>query len=113
MKNVIHHIRKQPEDIRRHILHVLTGVFAVILALIWIYTLGSNLTNTNTQVKIGQDLKPFSAIKDNMEGGFNSITQPDSNASSSGNLNTTDTNTDSSGASTDPNADLKTQEDSM
>ena len=69
-------IRQQPEHIKRHILHVTIGVFAVILILLWIYSLGTTLTNSDTQVKINQDLKPFSALKDNIIGGYNSITSP-------------------------------------
>ena len=60
MKQIIHNIRKQPEQVRRHILHVLTACFAVILFLLWIYSLGTTFTNTSTQAKIGEDVQPFS-----------------------------------------------------
>jgi hypothetical protein len=79
MKTIIHHIRKQPEEVRRYILHALTVAFAVILALLWLYSLGTNLTNPDTQAKIGQDLKPFSALKANIVGGYDSISNPNSN----------------------------------
>ena len=99
MKAIIHNIRKQPEEVRRHILHVLTAVFAVVLILVWVYSLGVNFTSPDTQAKISQDLKPFSAIKNNVEGGYNSITQPNS--------------TPNSNSGTDPNADLRAQENSL
>jgi hypothetical protein len=73
MKRVIHHIRKQPEHIKRHILHIATIICAVILFLFWIYSLGTTLTNTETQVKINQDLKPLSILKDNITGQYNNI----------------------------------------
>ncbi|MFA5791489.1 MAG: hypothetical protein WC884_00415 [Candidatus Paceibacterota bacterium] len=73
MKKIIHHIRKQPEEVRRHILNILMVVFAIILFLFWIYSLGTNLTNSDNQNKMSQDLKPFSALKDNIIGGYNSI----------------------------------------
>lgn len=66
MKKIIHHIRKQPEEVRRHILHILIIIFAIILSLFWIYSLGTSLTNPDTQVKISNDLKPFSILKDNI-----------------------------------------------
>jgi len=91
MKEIIHNIRKQPEKVRMHILHISTMVFAVILILLWVYSLGTNLTNSNTQAGINQDLKPFSALKDNIVGGYNSLAQP----------------------STDSNTDLRTQENSL
>jgi hypothetical protein len=73
MKRIIHHIRKQPERVRLHILHIFTATCAIILVLLWIYSLGTNVTNGQTQANIGQDLKPFSALKDNMVSGYNSI----------------------------------------
>ena len=69
MKKIIHHIRKQPEHIKRHILHITIIICAIILFLFWIYSLGTTLTNSDTQTKMSQDLKPFSILKDN-------ITQP-------------------------------------
>lgn len=66
MKKVIHHIRKQPEHIKRHILYIMIIIFAVILFIFWIYSLGTTLTNTNTRENLSQDLKPFSLIKDNL-----------------------------------------------
>ncbi|MFA5931767.1 MAG: hypothetical protein WC793_00075 [Candidatus Paceibacterota bacterium] len=78
MKRLIHNIRKQPEEIRRHILNVLILIFAIILFLLWIYSLGATLNDTDTQIKMNQDLKPFSALKDNIVGGFNSIKDPNS-----------------------------------
>lgn len=75
MKKIIHNIRNQSEEIRRHILHVLTVVAGIILILLWIYSLGTNLTNPDTQVKINNDLKPFSVLKDNLIGGYKSISE--------------------------------------
>jgi uncharacterized membrane protein YvbJ len=66
MKKIIQHLRKQPEEVRRHILHIITTILAVILVLLWIYSLGTTLTNPDTQAKISQDFKPFSALKDNI-----------------------------------------------
>lgn len=66
MKKIIHHVRKQPEHIKRHILHVSIIICAIVLFLFWIYSLGTTLTNSETQVKINQDLKPLSILKDNI-----------------------------------------------
>ncbi len=73
MEKIIHHIRKQPEEIRRYILHILIIIAAIILLFIWIYSLGINLTDSNVQTKINNDLKTFSTLKDNMIGGYKSI----------------------------------------
>lgn len=75
MKKIIHHIRRQPERVRRHILHVATVVFAVILVLLWVYSLGTSLTNPETQKRVNRDLQPFSALKDGLVGGYNSISE--------------------------------------
>ncbi len=76
MRKIVHHLRGQPEKVRRHILHVSTVVFAVILLFLWIYSLGISLTNPDTQAKISNDLKPFTALKNNLVGGYQSLSNP-------------------------------------
>lgn len=66
MKKILHHIRKQPEETRKHILHLLTIIFGIILLSLWVYSLGSNLSNEDTQNRIKQDIKPFSILKDTL-----------------------------------------------
>jgi hypothetical protein len=73
MRKMIHHIRKQPEQIRRHILHVSTMVCGVFLVLLWIYSLGTNLVEEDVSKKANKDLKPLSALKANIVGGYESI----------------------------------------
>ena len=76
MKKIIHHLRNKSEETRRHILHVSTVVFGIILLSLWIYSLGTNIANPDTQAKINNDLKPFSTLKSNLIGGYKSITDP-------------------------------------
>ncbi|KKQ07427.1 MAG: hypothetical protein US18_C0017G0022 [Parcubacteria group bacterium GW2011_GWB1_36_5] len=76
MKKIIHHLRNQSEEVRRHILHTLTIALGIILVLLWVYSLGTNLTSPETQTKIDNDLRPFSALKDNLIGGYKSISEP-------------------------------------
>ena len=71
MRKVIHHLRKQPEDVRRAILHVVVIIAAIILIIFWVYSLGTNLVSEDTQLKLGQDIKSFSALKDNIVNGYN------------------------------------------
>lgn len=66
MRKIIHHLRKQPEEVRRHILHILIFIATVIMIILWVFSLGKNLANPDTQVKIKQDLTPFSVLKDNI-----------------------------------------------
>ena len=73
MKKIIHHVRKQPEHIKRHILNVAIIVCAVVLFMFWVYSLGTTLTDTDAQAKMSQDLKPFSILKDNVTEQYNSI----------------------------------------
>ncbi len=65
MKKILHHIRRQPEETRKHMLHFLTLVCGVILLSLWVYSLGSNFTNEDTQVKVKEGFKPFAVLKDN------------------------------------------------
>lgn len=75
MKKIIHHLRRQPEHIRRHILHATTLVVGIILIFFWMFSLGNNLSNPDTKIKISNDLKPLNALKDNLIGGYKSITE--------------------------------------
>ncbi len=72
MRKLIHHLRKQSEEVRRHILHILIILAAVIMIILWIFSLEKSLTNPDTQVKIKQDLEPFSVLKDNIVDGYKS-----------------------------------------
>lgn len=64
MKKIIHHVRKQPEHIKRYILHIVMFACAVVLFLFWVSFLGTTSSNGDIQVKkMIQDLKPFSIIK--------------------------------------------------
>jgi len=68
----MHHIgkvRSQPEHVRRHILHVSVLICAGILFLLWIYTLGTNFSNPETQAGVSKDLQPFSNLKNSMVNG--------------------------------------------
>lgn len=82
MKKIIHNLRKQPEEVRRHILHILIFVASGIMITLWVFSLGKNLVNPDTQEKIKQDLKPFSVLKDNIIDGYESIS--DTNPSTGG-----------------------------
>jgi len=66
MKKIIHNLRKQPEDVRRNILHVLTFLCAFALFSFWVYSLGTNFSDEDTQANIKEDTKPFSVLKDNL-----------------------------------------------
>ena len=66
MKKIIHKLRNRPEEERRHILHILTFVCAIILITLWIYSLGRTVTSTETKTQIKQDLQPFTMLKDSI-----------------------------------------------
>ena len=66
MKKIIHHLRKQPEHIKRHVLHVVTVVAGVALLSIWVYSLGGNLNNVPAKSDIKESLAPLSVLKNNL-----------------------------------------------
>jgi len=73
MKKIIHKLRNRSEEERRHILHITTFVLGLFMVLLWTFTLGGTITKKETAIKLQQDLQPFSALKDNIVEGFNSI----------------------------------------
>ena len=66
MKKVINHLRNRPEAERRHILHILTLGCAILLIIIWIYSLGTTIASTETKVQIKKDFEPFTMLKDSI-----------------------------------------------
>ncbi|OIO29307.1 hypothetical protein COX93_01540 [Candidatus Nomurabacteria bacterium CG_4_10_14_0_2_um_filter_30_12] len=78
MKKIIHHLRRQPEEVRRHILHILILMFAAVMIILWVFSLGKNLVSTDTQIKMKEDLKPFTVLKDNIVDGYKSTSETDS-----------------------------------
>ncbi|MEK7104747.1 MAG: hypothetical protein AAB868_01770 [Patescibacteria group bacterium] len=74
MKKIIHRLRRQPEEVRRHILHITIFAVAIIMVMLWVFSLGRSLANPDTQVKIKQDLQPFSVLKDNIVDGYKNTT---------------------------------------
>lgn len=76
MEKIINKVRNQSEEVKRHILHVSVIGCGIVLIMLWIYSLGTNFTDKDTQAKLSQDLKPLSALKANLIGGYNSINQP-------------------------------------
>ena len=73
MKKIIHNLRNRPEEQRRHILHIAIFILGLFMILLWTFSLGKSIGSPETKVKINQDLKPFSVLKDNLVGGINSI----------------------------------------
>jgi uncharacterized membrane protein YvbJ len=76
MHKIVHHLRKLSTKQKRDVLHVSTFIFAVILLMIWVYTLGQSFSNPNTQIKMKESLKPFNSLKENIVGGYNSLSLP-------------------------------------
>ncbi len=77
MKKIIQNLRNQSEEVRRHILHVSTIVCGIILILLWVYSLGVNLSNPDTQAKVENSFEPLSVLKANIVDGYQSLYDSD------------------------------------
>lgn len=75
MRRVIHHLRKLSDKQKRSVLHFVTFLFAILLILIWVYTLGHNFSDTDTQIRMKESLKPFNNLKDNVVNQYNNLQQ--------------------------------------
>jgi len=75
MKKIIHKLRGHSEENRRHILHITIFVIGIIMVILWTYSLGRSISNPDTKIKMKQDLKPFSVLKDNLVGGYKSVSE--------------------------------------
>ncbi len=72
-RKIVHKLRQHPEQDRKHIVHIITFIGAVIVILLWTFSLGKSFGAKETEVKIKQDLEPFSVFKDNIVDGYKSI----------------------------------------
>jgi len=75
-KKIIHHVHKlrsRPEEERRHILHILIFIIGIIMIVLWTFSLGKSISNPDSKIKMKQDLQPFSVLKDNLVGGYKSV----------------------------------------
>ncbi len=66
MKQIIHKMRSQPEEIKRHILHVCVVVAGVLLLSIWVHSLGSSFNSSVAQEDIKKNIQPLSVLKNNL-----------------------------------------------
>ncbi len=62
MKKIIHKLRRQKEEDRRHILHISIFFLALLMLVIWSYNLGSTLAKTNIQ----EDFSELNEFKNNV-----------------------------------------------
>lgn len=67
MKKIIHHLRRQPEEARRHILHMAVIAIGVILMIFWVYSLGRTVTDDRTQKKVSEEFGQLVPLDDNTE----------------------------------------------
>lgn len=73
MRKIIHHLRKQPEQVRRHIANICMIVVLVVLIFLWVFSLDRSFSDSDFKVKVQQDLQPFSVLKDNITDGYQNI----------------------------------------
>lgn len=74
VKDAIHNLRKQPDEVKRHILHAATLVFGIILVSLWVYSLGVRAEDKD-EARDEATLKPLSVLKDNLVGGIESMSE--------------------------------------
>jgi len=66
MKKIIHNLKKQPENVRRQVLHLVVFIFGILLILLWTFSLGRDFSNEKTKEEMEQDLQPFTLLKESL-----------------------------------------------
>lgn len=66
MKKIINNLRQKSEQDRRHFLHLIVSVLAILLIIAWVFSLGVNISKKETKEKIKEDLKPFTVLKNSI-----------------------------------------------
>jgi len=67
MKKIIHHLRKQSDEAKRHFIHMFVLVCGVILILFWIYSLGRTVTDEDVQNSVVEDFGQLTPLVDDRE----------------------------------------------
>ncbi len=75
VRKIVHHLRRQPDDVKKGILNLLTLFFGIILIVIWAYTLGKDLRSPETISNFKSDLEPFADLKNDIVGGTDNSSQ--------------------------------------
>jgi hypothetical protein len=75
MKKIINNLRQQPEEVRKHVLHVTTFVVTVLLFFVWVFTLGRTLSSAENKANMQTELEPISTMTDNFINGYNSLVE--------------------------------------
>lgn len=74
MRKVINHLRNQPEEVRRHAIHLTVIVAGVVLVGFWLASLGGTFEDAPpVQAELSDELKPFAALRDSFVDGYKSI----------------------------------------
>ncbi len=66
MPKIIHKIRNQPEEIKRHVLHVSVIIAGVLLLAIWVHNLGGSFNGTVVSEDLKKNIEPLSVLKSNL-----------------------------------------------
>ncbi len=78
MEKIINDLRSKPEEERRNLLHFVTIIFAIVMLILWSYSLGSTFGNPETQEQLKEDIKPFQELTQSLSGSYESIASPTS-----------------------------------
>ena len=79
MRKIIQSLRQQPEHVRQQIVYIITFACAIILILLWVLSLGKTISSKDTATAIKSDLAPFTVLKDNLVGGYQSVSNSKQN----------------------------------
>lgn len=66
MVNIIENLKKEPEHVRKKILHSVLIIFAIILILIWGVILKFRFTSSDVSTGLKEDTKPFNVLTEDL-----------------------------------------------
>ncbi len=73
MKKIVENLKGQSVEHRKNVMHLITFFCAIVLIILWVFSLGKNLSNEDTKENIKNDLQPINALKDNIVGGYKNV----------------------------------------
>lgn len=75
MRKIVHKLRSKSEKERREILHLSIIIATIIMIVLFGFSLNKSFNNKETKIKLKEDIKPFTVLKENMVDGYKSVSE--------------------------------------
>lgn len=73
IRKIVRRLRARPEHERKHLVNIFTFFGAIVMIVLWTFTLGSSFSDPDLKTQVKQEFQPFDQLKANVIDGYNVI----------------------------------------